>query len=374
MPGFDAIASGFGGETSDSLVVNVSSKPVWRLKPLPLSQVNPDHAEAPARVGPPPSLQSSCLDTISTYFHEYAPDALAGLPPAHVQRIIAKVRSDRLHPELDTSYRPDEATVWVYSVLADPEGTEQDMTLGLHPTTLLRQLPPNQALNPPDHPFIQLPKLYASLQPDSAFTLMTTLKLDGAATHVRDDNIMTLRYATNLTVLSIKGCDEVSDSAVRLLSSALILPGERGGDGAGMWRLRAWFMHGCTKITDKSMRALARWPGLVALGKSICRLTLINRYTKHIMHLDRPANLQQSIAGPVRLSACRYAAGERFSPPAVCNASSYLFDPRESQRNLARQPFHSVSCPAPRAPLRHPCPSRPSRTAHSTKYRPLRPF
>ena len=264
---FDAIKSGLGGEQGDTTVRVISHKPIWRLKPLPLSQVDPTRADAPARVGPPPSLQTSCLDTISSCFHEYPPDALVDLPQTHIQRILAKVRSDRSYPDAEETTRPDQATLWAYSVLADPAGTERDLILGLYPQTTLRQLVPNPALDPPDHPFIHLPKLYATLQPESPFRLLTTISFDGASLYVADDTIMSLRYATNLTVLSMRDCKGVTDTAVRLLSSALILPGDRGGDGQGMWRLRAWFLKGCTGIGDKSMRALARWPGLVALGE-----------------------------------------------------------------------------------------------------------
>lgn len=99
-------------------------------------------------------------------------------------------------------------------------------------------------------------------------SLLTTLTLDGIDGAVSDLTVTALKWCTHLTALWMKGC-QVTDAGIRLLASALELPGEGTWEheGRGMWRLRAWFLKGCTGISDRSMQAFARWPALVVLGK-----------------------------------------------------------------------------------------------------------
>ena len=131
------------------------------------------------------------------------------------------------------------------------------------------------------HPLVEIPKAFEeyhrtrlhapglSLPP---LQLLTTLHIDGMQGTIDDTNLQNLKWCTHLTVLWTKKC-EISDYGVRLLASSLQLPGpcnapERGVDpGRGPRRLRAWFMSGCKKITDASLRTFARWPGLVLLGE-----------------------------------------------------------------------------------------------------------
>lgn len=225
--------------------------------------------------GSAPSLHSLCLAAISENLHLYGAESFAGVPPALVRRVFSRVRADRRYPdEAGTQHervalRPDEATIWSMNAAADPEGMAEfqpDLSLGLPITTTLQHLTPNLASDPPEHPFIAIPKLYRMMNPSSAIPFLTTLSLDGLGELVNDETMVPLRYCTHLTFLSTRHCG-FTDTGVRFLSS-LQLPGKSGDEGMGMWRLQAWSLMGCWGVSDRSMKVLARWPGLVMLGES----------------------------------------------------------------------------------------------------------
>ncbi|WRT69123.1 uncharacterized protein IL334_006107 [Kwoniella shivajii] len=267
----DHIRSGFGAEATDIVVEAVSQKPTWHLVPLPLSQVNPTALRSLSIRGVTPSLKSCCLTVISKHLHKYTLESFDGIPPIFIQRIMSRVRGDRGYEEdyADRVMRnPDEATVWSLSALLDPEGTRNDFTLSLNELTTLQFLTPNNLLKYAEHPLIELPKLYQSINLNCGISLLTTLTLDGMDGLVNDTNIQSLKWCTNLTVLWMKGC-RITDTGIRLLTSSLKLPGSsfEGDDnvGRGLWRLRAWSLGGCRGITDKSMMIFARYPGLVLL-------------------------------------------------------------------------------------------------------------
>lgn len=154
------------------------------------------------------------------------------------------------------------------SLFADPYSAEKSHTLALPLDIALQHITPKPTFANPIHPFVEIPQLYASLHPDIPFELLTSLHLDGVNDLVTDNNITSLKYATNLTVLRMNCCRRVSDSGIRLLGAALELPGRLGGgEGRGMWRLRAWYLYKCRNIGDKSMSVFARWPGLLLLGE-----------------------------------------------------------------------------------------------------------
>jgi hypothetical protein len=178
------------------------------------------------------------------------------------------VRHDREYDQYeDNASRPDEATIWALSLLTDPEEAAEDHSLALPIDITMQHLTPKPTFANPLHPFIEIPKLYAQLQPATRYQLITILHLDGVNDQVNDQNIISLKYATHLTVLRMIACRRVSDSGVRLLAAALELPGREGAEtGRGMWRLRAWDLQGCKGVGDKSMPLLARWPGLLLLG------------------------------------------------------------------------------------------------------------
>lgn len=176
--------------------------------------------------------------------------------------------------------RPDETTLWAYHAILDPEGCTPHHTLDIPTPNLLHHLPYDADRPQPDHPFVAIPKLYAEIQSyghgsSSRYSLLTTLVLDGSDTVIDDNAIMALRWCTHLSVLWTTKCD-ITDAGIRLLTSALELPGPAGegrsspesqGKGKGMWRLRGWFLTGCRGVSDRSMRSFARWPGLNVLGE-----------------------------------------------------------------------------------------------------------
>ncbi|OCF35631.1 hypothetical protein I316_02686 [Kwoniella heveanensis BCC8398] len=308
----DFVSSGIGSELGDSEIVVASQKPIWHLVPLPLAQIRPSALESLSILGTVPSLHSSCLTVISRNLHNYTLDSFEGIPPALIQRIISRIRADRGYEEDLAGDReipnPDEATIWALSALLDPEGlvayhddgaASKDFTLSVSNLSVLSHLTPNPLHKHPDHPLVELPKLYRSLHPSATcnVSLLTTLTLDGMGGAVNDQNIQSLKYCTHLTVLWMKGC-RVTDSGIKLLTSSLELPGPRvkppsatalttednetkdslrpeygteakENDGRGLWRLRAWSVSGCKGVGDRSMRCFARLPGLAMLAIDI---------------------------------------------------------------------------------------------------------
>ena len=249
-----------------------SSHPVWQLTPLPLSQLDPDddasrrRRAALRKHGKERSLQSSCLSSISRSFHLYTPASLQTLPtlPTHLIRMIMQyVRDDRDYQDhyndgdntglndtdIDREVRsdPDETTIWAYSAILDPSSStsnngpaavDKDHSLGLPTSELLRHVAPDPTRPRPVHPFIAIPALYRQINPDISYRFLTTLVLDGnAASGVDDHSIVNLRWCTDLTALWVNNC-KVSDVGVRLLATALELPGpgrsasHGGGTGA----------------------------------------------------------------------------------------------------------------------------------------------
>jgi hypothetical protein len=255
-----------------------SFKPIWHLKPLPLQ---PNRSFRPH---PKSSLHSLCLTKISHDFHLYTPELLASLPPTIIERILHRVRADRGYEASydDVQRNPDVTTIWAFSALLDPdgEGTQADHLIGLPLDNTLQHLKPDENANEVDeHPLIHLPELWNRLNPTSSYSLLTTLTLDGVNNMVNDTNLLHLRYCTHLTLLWTRGC-KITDLGVRLLASALDLPERKG-----LCRLRGWFMPGCTGVSDRSIRSLARWPGLCALdtrGTSVtdAGMAIFNRYSR----------------------------------------------------------------------------------------------
>ncbi|WVQ81296.1 hypothetical protein IAT38_003419 [Cryptococcus sp. DSM 104549] len=271
---YDYIASGIGGEVSDQTIsASGPLKPHWHLHPLPLSQLNP--TTPTSRVFPagrPPSLHSFCLHTISTSFHTYSPSDLSSLPPLLARRVLSRVRADRGHedwqPEGERAFLPDEATIWAFGAICLPgEDGGQRFNLALPQGGVLARLPPNPAFPSSPHPLIELPQLFLRAPAPTAmgFTLLTSLTLDGTDGSVNDTSIQSLKWCTHLAALWTTGC-KLSDAGVKLLASALELPDRaRGEEGRGLWRLRAWFLGGCKRVSDRSAKSFARWPGLVLL-------------------------------------------------------------------------------------------------------------
>jgi hypothetical protein len=116
------------------------------------------------------------------------------------------------------------------------------------------------------HPLTLLPTydiapdpLSLALEP-AKFRFLTTLKLDPSEGVIDDRNIQSLKWCSHLTALWMLSTS-VTDYGITLLASALELPGDKG-----MCRLRAWSVARSKGITDKSMKAFAKFPGLVMLG------------------------------------------------------------------------------------------------------------
>ncbi|WOO84886.1 uncharacterized protein LOC62_06G008397 [Vanrija pseudolonga] len=270
----DFIKSGIGGEVTDRALASIgSSKPLWRLLPLPLSQVNAQAAtKATSTYGRANSLQSCCLTVISRGFDEYDPGLLARLPPRLVQRVMARVASDRGYraDSAVSERRPDEATIWAFGALADPEGARDaapSHTLALPPLYSLLQMPRNELLvGDEDYPLTAVPKLYASLHPQPSVRFLTTLTLTGMDGIVNDATVQSLKWLTHLTVLWMRGCTRVTDEGIKQLTWSLVLPGVGDeSEGRGLWRLRAWYLPGCTGVSDRAMASFAKWPGLSLL-------------------------------------------------------------------------------------------------------------
>jgi hypothetical protein len=150
---------------------------------------------------------------------------------------------------------PDETTIWAIQALYLPDEAD-DHILGLPCVHLLQRLQ--------GHPITLLPTLNTrdptGLVAPSKFSFLTTISLNVSDGPIDDQNIQGLRWCTHLTALWMQGCG-VSDYGITLLASALELPGSKG-----MCRLRAWSLLRCKGITDKSMKAFAKFPGLIMLG------------------------------------------------------------------------------------------------------------
>ncbi|KIR28535.1 hypothetical protein I309_02459 [Cryptococcus deuterogattii LA55] len=241
------------------------TKPVWHLTPLPLSQVNPSAIRPQySRGGHVPTLHSFCLATISRNFHVVEPTSFTGVHPVLVRRVFSRIRADRGYEEVQESeqisFKPDEATIWAYDALL--EGADAgSFTLALPPLSTLAHLKPNPHTPNVQHPLNYLPSLFASSLLNHTTSLLTSLTLDSMDRAVNDQNIQALRYCTHLDVLWMKGC-RITDNGIRLLGSALDLPGQKDlKEGRGLWRLRAWFLGGYlrgTSCTEASLIVINR--------------------------------------------------------------------------------------------------------------------
>lgn len=236
-----------------------------------MSQVNPDAIEPITSFGTAETLQSACITVISRQLHTYALDSLQDLPSHLVQRVMSRVINDREYdqdPYL-SSRRPDEATLWVIHALSDPETASPTHTIALPTNITIAHLARRPTwTNEPDHPLNALPPRFEHL--DCAF--LTTLTLMGTDGSVTDSTIQSLKWCTHLTGLWMRGCYKVSDDGIRSLTTSLELPrpaapGRSAEPGRGMWKLRCWSIRGCRRISDKSMKSFAKWPGLTMLGE-----------------------------------------------------------------------------------------------------------
>ncbi|WVQ93144.1 hypothetical protein IAU59_000208 [Kwoniella sp. CBS 9459] len=351
----DLVSSALGSELGDSEIVVALQKPIWHLVPLPLAQIRPSAIRSLSTRGTVPSLHSSCLSVISRYLHRYSLASFEGTPPPLVRRIISRIRADRGYEEDyedRTILNPDEATIWALSALLDPEGLADgddgqaaDFTLGVSNISVLGHLTPNSLLKHPDHPLVELPKLYNTLRPSPQckVSLLTTLTLDGMDGAVNDQNIQSLKYCTHLTILWMKGC-RVTDSGIKLLTSSLELPGPSGREGGrGLWRLRAWSVSGCKGVGDRSMRCFARLPGLVMLDirDTSCTTSAIDIFNRTSRNLFSGANvdLQPCTDGLLRLFARNSTSAEildslrmtliKSSPSEHSNSSDPVDIPRQ---------------------------------------------
>lgn len=251
-------------------------RPLWLLRPLPLLQVNRwayGGCEGSGLFGrgKPDSLFSSCLGVISRNFHAYAPDTLTDIDPHLVRKIMSRVLGDRKYQAGSATGKdqPDEATLWMYIALADPGGAVQFNpvhTIALPPDATLAHLKPSRDRVGIDkhHPLVLAPQLFNRLHQDK-YTFLTSLKLDGVNDKISDSSIQSLRYATHLTALWMRGCRFITDDGIRMLAMSLELP-DGIHDGKGIWRLRAWWLKGSGLVTDKSMKSFIKWPGLALLG------------------------------------------------------------------------------------------------------------
>jgi hypothetical protein len=222
---------------------------------------------------------------ISRNFHLYTPSHLSTLPAVLLGRVLHRARSDRGYEAhgADRQRNPDATTFWAYMALLDPGGgdTDPDHTLAMPLAPTLHYLKPDETLAEPEHPLISLPKLYEreSLDTRSPLSFLTTLTLDGMNGSVNDTTVMNVRYCTHLSLLWTRGC-KITDTAVRLLSSSLDLQRK-----TGLCRLRAWFLPGCRGVSDRSMRSLARWPGLTVVDVRDTSVTnagmgVLNRFSQ----------------------------------------------------------------------------------------------
>ncbi|OXG84558.1 hypothetical protein C345_04072 [Cryptococcus neoformans A2-102-5] len=281
----------------DIVLDSSQNKPVWHLTPLPLSQINPSVVRPQYPRGRHvPTLHSFCLATISRNFHFVEPMSFTGVHPVLVRRVFSRIRADRGYEEIQESeqisYNPDEATIWAYDALL--EGADAgSFTLALPPIPTLAHLPPNPRTPNVQHPLNYLPSLFASSLLNPTTSLLTSLTLNGMDGTVNDQNVQALRYCTHLDVLWMKGC-RITDNGIRLLGSALELPGQKDlREGRGLWRLRAWFLGGCRNVSDRSAKVFARWPGLVALDlrNTSCTETsiaVINRTSQAVFAGQNP--------------------------------------------------------------------------------------
>lgn len=270
----DWVGSGIGGEVTDRTYDPAPvRRPIWTLAPLPLLQVQPAIPD-PHR-GPARPLTSYCLDAISRSFDQYEPGSFSGVPLLLLRRIFRRLRADRGYDERaeEVVRRPDEATLWMFEALADPEGLDQhSLTVGLPMHEVLDHLAPDADPTRPENPFALLPRLYAQLQPVPRLELFTSLDLGGIYDLVDDSALVKLRWCAHLTTL-LTPKSRITDEGVALMASALDLSASRAGSPNGIWRLRAWYLKGTKGVSDRAMKAMAKWPGLVMLGKSQLQAT-----------------------------------------------------------------------------------------------------
>ncbi|GMK55628.1 hypothetical protein CspeluHIS016_0206840 [Cutaneotrichosporon spelunceum] len=269
----ETLASGLGGEATDRVVQSISSRPLWLLKPLPI----PAHSVQPRAT----SLAGMCLNIISVNFDAFRPGDLR-LPPLLFRKLMATVYQDRHYSGDTSSTHPDQATMWAFMAIHDPDGAAQwapSHTIALPPANTVHNLGTSRTrLEDRNHPLVEIPRIFKELHPDK-FALLTTLTLDNT---VDDAGLQALRWADHLTVLWIrKGM--ISDDGIRMLAASLELPNWE--DGRGCWRLRALYLPGCRLVGDRSMKALARWPGLSVLDvrDTSCTeaaLGVVNRFTE----------------------------------------------------------------------------------------------
>ncbi len=298
-------------------------KPIWYLKPLQLSQVQPISLTQRPLKGPSPSLLSYCLTVISQNFHLVTPESFQSLPSHLARRVSVRLEADRGYGG-ETVY-PDEATLWAYGAFTNPEETEKDCTVDLPSVVTVTTLSPNPLTNY-EHPLVLIPRLFSS----PSLSLLTTLTIGGVDDALSDANILSLRWCIQLTCLWTKGCRQLTDSGIRLLASSLELEEKRGP-----CRLRGWWLHGCGKVSDRSMRSFARWPGLVVLGESMSLFQTADngRRERHILHYGRYDHLQSIFSSSFQWNQRRF-------PTLYDGTTSFVFLQRPARDNLTQSLTH----------------------------------
>ena len=338
-------------------------------------------------------MHSHCLATISKNFHLFTPHSFDGVDVSLVRRVLSRVRSDRHYETVQKgraqTRQPDESTIWGFAALLDPEGTAQHHTLALPTDTLLPALGRTPKSVEDVLPFLELPRMFRQM-PHDRYCMLTTLSLSSVDKVVNDTTIQALRACTHLDVLWTRGC-HFTDDGVKLLASSLQLPGEDGGEGRGMWRLRAWYLTGCKGVGDKSMRSFARWPGLTLLGQfesdktsqllipdlretscTSVAIDIFNRYSRAYF-MCQNADLQPCTDGLRQLFSLA-PAGRIIDnlaltlTPLPTSASSSEAGPSRPRRHLA---LHIVPSPQPLRPSWLPEPpashSRQHRKSHADR-------
>ncbi|ORY33070.1 hypothetical protein BCR39DRAFT_586635 [Naematelia encephala] len=361
------LLTGVGGAATDASFSALGSRPVWHLKPLPLSQINPSITSRPSR-GPVKSLHSLSLGIISRNFHLYSPEDLKEIPLPILQRLLSRIRAERLYEDTPSraGVRPDEATIWAYSTCLDPEedsdGTARHHTLALSVPVLLLHLVPGVYSNNDEHPLLAIPKLYATLNPQSSMTMLTTITLSDDVS-VTDTSIQSIKYATHLTCLWINRC-KITDPGIRLLASCLTLSEDEGAR-MGPWRLRVLGVNGCKGVTDRSMQVFARWPGLSLIDVRDTSVTtagagIFNRQQR-LLFSCRNTDLQPC---PTTLRPL-FATSD---PASIVNKLSFTLLKPSSGPHLPHRALHIIPSHRPIPPEHLPTPPSTSTSTSTSTY------
>ncbi|KIL00410.1 hypothetical protein PAXRUDRAFT_129885 [Paxillus rubicundulus Ve08.2h10] len=246
------------------------------------------HVHQPTFTGVVPPLAYFCIKSLSPF-----PEQLHAL--AHFR---FSYRDDLARALLPLRSQPDEDIQQSTQCSSAPnfDTTALDPRLWATFAQVIHPLP--EQLHDLDLPLanIHLP-LLQQIPNTPNFSLVTLLSLPNC-NHVCDDTISELRRLNSLVALDLRGTN-ITPYALTVLARGLSWTGDDDSTSrrrTGLWGLRILRLHSCTRIDNKAISVLRKFPLLSIVGSAVKRhLSNLGFSSSGHKHLFHPAPLSLAL-------------------------------------------------------------------------------